>query len=184
LLLDPGRVKQELKPNQEVGRALAQGNVYTLLIAETWQDAAGGRLASEHRKKFRVVQADTHQPDDKQWHLAAPDAGTPQPLVVTLDESLDHALLQHAIYVSGPAQKTVDGRVEVSDQETTWSFHPKMPWTAGNYRLVIDATLEDRSGNSIGRPFEVDLRADRRIEMTEHIVPFTIGSGSAAPVRP
>ena len=38
-----------------------------------------------------------------------------------------------------------------------WSFVPEKPWAAGRYSLVIDTTLEDLAGNSIGRPFEVDL---------------------------
>jgi hypothetical protein len=176
LLLDPGRVKQELKPNKEVGRALAQGNAYTLLIAESWPDAHGTRLAREHRKEFRVVQADTGQPDPKQWKLALPDAGTRQPLAVRLDEPLDHALLQHAVQVSDPAKAIVDGRIEVSDHETTWHFQPETPWAAGNYQLIIDATLEDRAGNSVGRPFEVHLPSGRPTETAECVVPFTIGS--------
>jgi len=47
--------------------------------------------------------------------------------------------------------------METSDEETLWQFTPDRPWHAGKYKLVIDTRLEDLAGNSIARPFEVDL---------------------------
>jgi hypothetical protein len=178
LLLDPGRVKQGLKPHEEVGRALAQGNAYMLLIGDTWQDAQGLRLAHEHRKQFHVVRADTGQPDAKQWRLRLPGAGTRQPLIVELNEPLDHALLQHAIRVSDSTKSVLEGRVEVVEQETEWHFHPEKSWVAGTHQLLVDGMLEDRAGNSIGRPFEVHLPSGRPTEIAECPVPFTIGINS------
>jgi hypothetical protein len=184
LLLDPGRVKQGLKPHAEVGRALAQGNAYTLLISDRWPDAQQALLAREHRKRFHVVPADTRQPDPKQWRLQLPDAGTRQPLIVKFNEPLDHALLQHSIDVSNPDKDSIEGRVAVAAQETEWHFRPEKPWGAGSYQLRIDPILEDRAGNSIGRPFEVDLSSGPGPEIKECVVPFTIGDLSAAPVAP
>jgi hypothetical protein len=184
LLLDPGRVKQELKPNQEVGRALMHGNEYSLLIAETWPDARGVRLAREHRKNFRVVAADTQQPDEAQWKLTLPDAGTRQPLTVKFNEPLDHALLQHAIRVVDPSNETLDGRIEVTGHETEWHFRPENPWVAGAHQLFVDTTLEDRSGNSIGRPFEVDLRSGPSPDTPDCTIAFTIGDDSAPLAAP
>ena len=49
------------------------------------------------------------------------------------------------------------GAVEVADEETRWSFTPHDAWSAGRYALVVSTILEDRAGNSIRLPFEVDL---------------------------
>jgi hypothetical protein len=184
LLLDPGRVKQELKPNKEVGRALAQGKAYTLVISDTWTDASGARLAHEQRKNFRVVHADVAQPDPKHWKLQLPAAGTRQRLTVKFNEPLDHALLQHAIQVLDPATRLFDGQVQVSEQETKWYFEPEKPWVVGAYRLLVDTTLEDRAGNSMGRPFEVQLTAARPTEIEECVIPFDIGTGATASGAP
>ncbi len=178
LLLDPGRVKQGLKPHEEVGRALAQGNAYTLLIVDNWPDAQRAPLARDHRKKFHVAQADTRQPDPKHWRLQLPGTGTRQPLIVEFNEPLDHALLQHTIRVADPTKKVLDGRVAVSEQETEWRFQPEKPWVEGTHQLLIDTILEDHAGNSIGRPFEVDVSSGRPTEIAECAVPFSIGSNS------
>ena len=53
--------------------------------------------------------------------------------------------------------RKLPGRVRVTDQERSWRFTPDRPWVSGSYRLVIDTRLEDLAGNSIGRPFEVDV---------------------------
>ena len=37
-----------------------------------------------------------------------------------------------------------------------WRFTPLAPWKAGDYRIVIQTTLEDLAGNHIGRAFDVD----------------------------
>jgi hypothetical protein len=182
LLLDPGRVKQGLKPHADVGRALAHGNAYTLVISDTWPDAQRAPLAREHRKRFHVVPADTRQPDAKQWRLQLPGAGTRQPLIVKFNEPLDHALLQHTIGVTNPNKDSLEGTVAVAAQETEWHFRPEKPWVAGDHQLHVDTILEDRAGNSIGRPFEVNLRSGPRPEIKECVVPFTIRDAAAAGV--
>ena len=52
--------------------------------------------------------------------------------------------------------KRVAGSVEVSEGETHWQFTPEKPWQAGAFDLVVDTSLEDLAGNTIGRPFKVD----------------------------
>jgi hypothetical protein len=69
-------------------------------------------------------------------------------------------------------------------QETQWSFEPEKPWALGDHQLLIDATLEDLAGNSIGRLFEVYLPSGRPADVDQFRLPFTIGSEptqSAAP---
>jgi hypothetical protein len=44
----------------------------------------------------------------------------------------------------------------MTENEKRWCFELVQPWLAGLYKLKVDEKLEDNSGNSIGRRFEVD----------------------------
>jgi hypothetical protein len=88
-------------------------------------------------------------------------------------------MLQHVISVSSPTGAVVDGHVSVDENETRWSFQPAKPWIAGNYRLLIEATLEDLAGNSIARPFEVHLPSGRPADVAEKVIPFQIPEAAA-----
>ena len=44
LLIDPGRIKREVKPLEDVGPALVAGRRYTLVISSGLRDAQGHRL--------------------------------------------------------------------------------------------------------------------------------------------
>lgn len=157
VLLDPGRVKQGLKPREEAGPVLVSGRNYTLVVDAAWPDADGRPLAQPFRKPFRATEADSVQPDPATWTLAPPPAGSRRPLVVRFPEPLDHAQLQRVLEVARTDGTPVGGTVAVLEGETVWTFTPHDPWTPGVYRLRAASTLEDRAGNSIGRPFEVDL---------------------------
>jgi hypothetical protein len=52
----------------------------------------------------------------------------------------------------------VAGKVSITDHERRWSLTPESPWPAARHFLVVETILEDAAGNSIGRPFEVDLK--------------------------
>ncbi len=53
--------------------------------------------------------------------------------------------------------ESVLGRPVVEEGERRWEFHPGMRWRQGKYLLRVETILEDLAGNSVGRPFEVDL---------------------------
>jgi hypothetical protein len=177
LLFDPGRIKSGLKPREEMGPVLEAGKTYTLVIDRAWHDAAGNPLAADFRKVFRAGPADTTPPDPKTWTLAPPAAGTRAPLRVTFPEPLDRALLGRVVAVADAAGKAVPGRAEVGDDETSWSFTPAADWRPGRYKLLADRALEDLAGNSIGRPFEVDVfrKVEARTTPETVEVPFTVG---------
>jgi hypothetical protein len=176
LFFDPGRVKRGLKPREEVGPILEEGKRYTLVIARTWKDAEGVPLKQSFRKTFSVGPPDDRQPDPKKWKLTAPSAGTRAPLRVALGKPLDPAMLQRVVWVVDAEGKKVAGKVTVTDRETTWLFTPQRPWQVGAYHLVADTRLEDLCGNSIARPFEIDvLRRVEREAKTETVkVPFAV----------
>jgi hypothetical protein len=157
LFFDPGRIKRGLKPREEAGPALEEGKRYTLVIDRAWTDADGDPLKETYRKAFRVLAPDDTPPGPKAWKLQAPAAGTRAPLAVTFPEPLDHGLLQHSLWVIDDAGRKVSGTVSVSAEETRWELTPEKAWPAGKYQLVADTRLEDLAGNSIGRPFEIDV---------------------------
>jgi hypothetical protein len=154
ILFDPGRIKRGLKPNEDVGAPLIAGQAYALVISPGWRDAHGEPLATEFRKEFRVVEGDDKQPDPDAWRVESPAAGSRDALTVDVNEPLDRALLERSLEVVDAEGRAVAGGVVIDKQETRWRFRPAAHWRAGDYRLVVDATLEDRAGNSVGRAFE------------------------------
>ncbi len=155
LLLDPGRIKRGLASLAEEGPALEEGARYTLVVDRDWPDAHGTPLAEEFRKPFRVTEADRKPPQVTDWRIMPPRAGSKDALIVEFPKPLDYALLQHMIEVKSGTE-AVAGSFLVERDETRWRFTPTQPWTAGDYKLVVQTALEDLAGNHIGRAFDVD----------------------------
>ncbi len=152
LFIDPGRVKREVKPLEDIGPALEAGRQFTLTIDAAWLDANGQPMKAAAEKKFKVTAPDRIPPDPKTWRLTSPAPGTKEPLHIRFSEPLDHALALRLITVA-----EVPGQQAMSDDGVQWTFLPVNPWPAGPHRLVIQPELEDLAGNSVGKPFEVDL---------------------------
>jgi hypothetical protein len=157
LFIDPGRIKQGLKPREDLGPVLEAGKKYSLVLDRDWRDARGDLLAEPYRKPFEAVVAAEQPPDPKSWKVEVPPAGTSRPLEVRFPGPLDRALLGRLVRVTDAGGREVAGAATVSDQETRWQFTPARPWQAGDYRLTAGTELEDLAGNSIARPFEVDV---------------------------
>jgi hypothetical protein len=176
LFIDPGRIKRGLKPREDLGPVLEKGKTYTLVIDRDWKDADGEPLKEAFKKTFRAVAADETPPDPKTWRLEPPAAGGKAPLAVTFPKPMDHALLQHMLWVVDAGGRKIAGEVAVTDGETRWSFTPREAWAAGAYRLVTDTRLEDLAGNTIGRPFEVDETRPATAEIKAETVetPFEV----------
>lgn len=176
VFIDPGRIKREVKPLEDVGPAMLEGRRYELVISKDWPDEKGAPMKSEFRKSYRVGPPDRTQPNVKNWKLSLPPAGTREPLTVKLDESLDHALLHRLLWVETAAGEEIVGEARVSENEARWEFVPESPWRKGDYELIADQWLEDRAGNSIGHLFEVDIfeKVTERIEVKTVPVPFVI----------
>jgi hypothetical protein len=177
LLLDPGRVKRGLRPREEAGPILEAGRSYQLVIDGGWPDAEGNPLAAPFRKPFRTAPADETSPDPKTWEIRPPAAGSYEPLEVRFPEPLDRAMLDRLVVVQDAGGNTLPGQISVTGEETRWQFKPADPWRSGQYRLVIGTELEDPSGNSVARPFEVDAVGPitRRVATETVARPFRIG---------
>ncbi len=181
LYFDPGRIKRGLQPRELFGPTMVAGHRYQLVVRRSWKAADSGLpLAEEYRRTFHAGPADMQSPDPKRWQIEPVAPGSLDPLRVTLDEPLDHAMLQRVIQVRGPSGRLVPGRVRVEKGETIWVFVPDRSWQSGRYHLIADTTLEDRAGNSIGRPFEVDVfePVTRRVKGDSIEIPFAVGGAT------
>ena len=127
-------------------------------------------------KKFRVVGADSQRPNPKKWKIVAPKSNSKQPITLTFDEPLDHAMLNRVVTIRDASQVEMSGKVSVTDHETVWSFEPMEPWKPGSYRIWLATTLEDLVGNNLSRPFETPEQESNVIEFkpTEVSVQFDI----------
>jgi hypothetical protein len=176
LFFDPGRIKRGLKPREEVGPALQEGKTYSLRIDRQWTDADGNPLKEAFSKTFTVGAPEDRVLDQNDWKTSAPKTGTRQRLEVRFPRPLDHALLEECISVTGPADETIAGAMEIADEEKCWRFTPERPWHPGLHQLVVATRLEDLAGNRIGRPFEVDVLHPVPLRPTSDTVrlPFSV----------
>jgi len=176
LFFDPGRIKRGLKPREEAGPSLEEGKSYTLEVDRDWHDASGRTLGEGFRKSFRAAAPDDAQPDPARWTLEPPRAGTREGLAVLFEKPLDEAMLHRVLGVVGPGRAPLSGRIEIDREERRWRFFPDRPWEAGRHALVADTVLEDLAGNSIARPFEIDVvrPIEKRIDSKTVSLPFEV----------
>jgi hypothetical protein len=108
--------------------------------------------------------------------VEAPAAATRDPLRLRFPEPLDRGLLASALHVEDGEGSPVAGRIEVVAQETEWLFLPERPWRAGAYALRAATILEDLAGNSLERPFEVDVfeRVEERVLEVSEALRFSV----------
>jgi hypothetical protein len=175
VLFDPGRIKRGLVPTTTIGPALVEGKRYRLVIDRDWHDARGVGLVEGFEKAFRGGPSDRVSPSPGRWRVGSPKAGTSEPVVVTFPKPMDYVLLQRMVRVFR-GRELVEGTIRVGRYETEWAFTPSRPWSAGDYRIVADNTLEDISGNHLDRQFDVDLfdKVTQHIESSTTAVPFTV----------
>ncbi len=156
LFLDPGRIKRDLTPHDELGLPLRSGHAYTLVIDSLLHDAHGLPLARQFTKRFRVGPVDRTMPRTSSWHLVSPAVGTTEPLAIEFPEPLDHALLARMLTVRLQGdEKPLDGRVSLENHDRRWRFTPERPWRSSSYSVEIDTELEDLAGNNLRRLFDV-----------------------------
>ncbi len=174
LLFDPGRIKRGLKPREEVGPVLEDGKKYTFVIDADWPDAEGNPLAKGFRKSFRSGPPDDQIVDLTRWKITSPQAGDKSPLIIQFPKAMDEALAERLIWVETADGKPVPGISILTDHEHRWEFRPEAKWVGGNYRIAVDSTIEDLAGNSIAKPFEIDVLrpVEKRIQVNIHHLPF------------
>jgi hypothetical protein len=155
VLFDPGRIKRDLKPNEEMGLPLRAGRRYRLVVDSEWRDAQGRPLVRSHEKRFRVGAQDRAPVRTTDWRLTAPRVGTRDSLIVTFPEPLDRALLARLLTVHDSSGARMDGDIGVGERETRWAFVPRVPWARIPHALHVNTELEDLAGNNLRKLFDV-----------------------------
>jgi hypothetical protein len=155
--LDPGRIKRDLIPNQQLGNPLQKGEKYSLVISNKWTDVQGLALKQSFAREFIVGARDSISPDPDQWNLKIPESGTNQPLEINTLESLDFFLLTETIRIFDKNRNKIPGELKIEKEETKLSFIPQKKWASGQYLLRIDSHLEDLAGNNLNKLFDRDI---------------------------
>lgn len=169
LWLDPGRIKRDLIPNQEMGNPLQTGHSYTLSISSQWKDVQGLPLQQSYNKQFFVGKRDDTSPQPTLWKLDALAEGSKQTLNVELNEPLDFFLLQETITIVDATGNKVAGAIKVSKDGRRFDFIPADEWKNGLYHLRIATYLEDLAGNNLLRPFDRDVTKEKEKEGKDFI---------------
>ncbi len=175
LWLHPGRQKPGVNLNVDIGPILEAGKHYRLEISSEWKSESGD-IAFPDGVSYRFVAspADNECPDPETWKVSS-EAGATMIRLLT-DESLDvfSTVKRITLQAKGEPGKALATRVFA--QPGSLLFQPKQPLPAGDYKFVIDPKLEDLAGNSIARPFNLDLEKHPDFEgRTELVViPFSV----------
>ena len=180
LLLDPGRIKRGLVPHEEASYPLAEGVPVVVSIDAEFRDAAGQPLRTGMERRYKVEPAVRVRVNPADWRFRYPAAGSLSPLTVEFDRPLDHALLEHSLWVNNAAGAPVAGRGSIGPGERSWRFEPRSPWEEGRYVVDVDPRLEDLAGNSLIRMFDRDLmRAeDVPVDVRAVAIEFTCAPAS------
>jgi hypothetical protein len=157
LWLDPGRIKRDLQPNQQLGTPLEKGVWYRLAINDLWQDKEGGRLAGSWSKDFFVSARDSQSPAPERWMLVPPGRGTRDPLRIKFNESLDYVLATEGIFITDKQGHVVPGEISLGKKESELKFTPHNLWIKGVYQLQAEVRLEDLAGNNLERLFDREI---------------------------
>lgn len=152
LLLDPGRIKQDVGPNTQAGAPLMIGETYRLVVSDAMQRAAGASLGQEASVAFRIGDAERRALVPEDWQILAPSAGSYAPVTVAFDRIIDSGTVLRLLTVKDPQGDPVRGQIETDGGG--WSLIPNQPWQRGTYKLIADPELEDVSGNTIGAAFD------------------------------
>ena len=159
LWIHPGRIKEGVNLREDLGPVLQPNRKYSLVVDKSLTDARGEPLGAALKKSFCTTAAVRTAIDVRDWTIASPKAGTREPLKVVFPRPWDRALLGRCLTLSTTGGNVIEGVVEIGPKELSWSFTPTKPWSAGKITLATDEKLEDLAGNSILRPFDLDLKA-------------------------
>ena len=178
LLLDPGRIKRGLVPHEEAGYPLIEDVPVIVTISTDFRDSAGRPLRTGGERGYEIGPPVRARVNTADWRYHCPTAGSTDPLTVEFDRPLDHALLQHSLWVNDAAGVALAGQGSVEPGERCWRFEPQSPWEEGQHQVTVDPRLEDLAGNSLIRVFDRDLlRAEDAPTDAGHVaIEFTCAS--------
>ena len=157
LLLDPGRIKRGLVPNQQSGYPLIEGVPVVVRIDAAFRDAEGWPIDAIAERRYEVGPAVRTHVDPARWRCEGPVAGSTDALRVQFERPLDHGLIERCLWVVDAAGKRLAGRTSVLPGEREWRFEPQARWALGRHAVMVDPRIEDLAGNSVARVFDRDV---------------------------
>ena len=176
IFFDPGRIKRGVQPNLQLGLPLVEGNRYKLVLDKKWLDVNDVKLIKGFEKIFDVVSVDRESPNTEVWKIDFPKSKNKSPIKIDFKEIMDFGLLNSAIVIVDEKNRYVEGKIKLSNYEREWMFTPNNKWQKGSYKLVVNAWLEDVSGNNLNRKFDVNLndKNDSPKNINEVLIHFKI----------
>ena len=157
LWFDPGRVKRDLIPNQELGNPIFKNQEYTLVVNGDWKSKAGKVIGKVVSKTFQVKDRNEKMLTIDFWDINLPLGNTQDKLVIDFNESLDYSLIQSTIQIKNQQNNLMEGDFSVLENERGIQFIPKEKWRKNTYTLEVETKLEDLAGNNLLRPFDRDI---------------------------
>ena len=185
LLLEPGRIKRGLVPNEEAGYPLIEGVPVIVTIDPEFRDAAGRPLRTGAERRYEIGPPVRARVNPADWRYRCPATGSTDPLTVEFDRPLDHALLEHSLWVNDASGVALAGQGSVGPDEGSWRFEPQSPWEEGPHLVIVDPRLEDLAGNSLIRLFDRDLTVaeDEPTDARHVAIDFTCTPPSHCPAE-
>lgn len=147
VLLDPGRVKRDVGPNVDAGRALVVGETVSLRVL----DERPGRAPVI--KTWHVTTAVSGPLAVEAWRWTPPRAGSRDALVVDLRTPISSTGEALIAVLDGNGRR-VAGRTSLGPDDAQWRFIPDKPWRREAYQVVAHPDLEDPAGNRRCAAFE------------------------------
>jgi len=170
----PGRQKPGVNLNLDIGPVLDEGERYRLEVLSSWRSESGAPVAEGQHHEFVAGPPDEERPDPEQWTFRQED---PSVVTVRAGEALDPVSLNKRVSVRDAEGRSVGARLEVFADG--FRLRRESGWEPGEYRLVVDPQLEDLAGNTVSRPFNVDLQAGSGYDLEPDPVERTFRIGSA-----
>ncbi|MEM6830238.1 MAG: hypothetical protein AAF551_06955 [Bacteroidota bacterium] len=152
ILFDPARVKSDLQANKSMGRALAPGMTYELMITDL--ETIKHKKIMPYTKKIHVIAADTISPNTIKWNLNLPKADGTAPLNISFADRVDQMSLRQRLVIVDENENRIEGDIRIGNYEKEWSFIPNKNWKPGHYAVYVHARLEDPSGNNLNGLFD------------------------------
>lgn len=159
LWFHPGRVKLGVNLREQLGPPLESGKTYTLKIPTGLLDASGNKLAQGFEKKIIAGAEVRTRLDVNHWKITPPISESNGALNIAFPYVIDPYLFAREVKVTGPTGKIIAGKASMGVAEKSWHFVPDESWRSGEYTIHVGSEVADLAGNTISRPFEVNLEA-------------------------
>ena len=156
MLLDPARVKRGVLANRTLGRALRQGETYSLTIDSKMKDAAGNYLLDDFEWTFTVGAPIEMALNMDDVQVSEIKVETSEPIEILFPGIMNYFQLAGLITIECDGQDIVAGRLDIGRQPSSIIFTPELPWQVRNYVLRIASDAEDISGNTFLTAFDHD----------------------------